>query len=398
MASFLRGNLVWILLSLLLSTALWVMVTFQQNPEETQTLANVPVEFASTPSPTLSIEKVTTSVQLTVSAPRDVWPQLSPDTFKVTVDVSKIQPGVQSLTPKVTSTDPRARVEAVTPDVVQLRVEPLETKQVPVQVLTPGKVPIGYTAGTPKTTPSEVTVSGPRSSVDQVQTVVVTVPLEGVTKTIDETASPIPETTGGTPVDRITVSPEVLVEVPIEQTLTYKVVPVAPTITGQVAVGYVLVSFPSDPETVNLVGDPTVLGQLQAAPTQPISVDGLSADRDVTTTLALPGTVALAQQQTIVVHLHVQEINGSEIIPVSPRPANANLQYSYTFTPASVNVTISGPVSTLRQLQPDDIQVIVDVKDMKPGTTETVAPLIGGMPPDVKLVNAQPPTVTVAVR
>lgn len=396
MGSFLRGNLVWILLSLFLSTALWVVVTFQQNPDVTNTLTGVPVEVTGAPA-TVVVQAETQTVQLAVSAPRDVWPQLTKDKFHVIVDASKVQAGVQSVTPKVVTLDPRARVDDVSPPQVTLRVEPFDSKQVQVQVIPQGSPPFGYTAGAPKTTPSQVTVSGPQTSVEQVQNVVVNVSLNGITQTIDETAKPTPETAAGGTVDRITVSPEVLVEIPIEKQLTYKVVPIAPNIQGQVAPGYQLASFAPDPTTVRLVGDPKVLDQLQVIPTQPVNVDGLTADRDVATSLALPSTVAVVSPQSIVVHLHVQELNGSITILVSPRAANENPNYTYQLTPSGVNVTISGPTTALSRLQPEDVQVIVDVKDMQPGTSQSIAPLIG-VPPPLKLVNAQPPTVTVAVR
>jgi YbbR domain-containing protein len=396
--AFLRDNLVWIVLSVLLSIALWVVVNFQQNPEITNTLADVPVAPPTNGPPTMIVQLETTSVQLTVSAPRDVWPQLTKDSFRVAVDASKVTSGVESVTPTVAASDPRAHVIAVSPPQVQLRVEPRATKQVPVQVVTHGSAPFGYNPGPATTTPAQVTVTGPQTSVDQVQTAVVEVSLDGVTKTIDETASPIPEAAGGTPVDRVTVTPEVLVEIPIQQTETYKVLPVAPNLQGQVAPGYLLQTVQVDPETVQLVGDPAVLGQMQVVPTQPISVDGLSADRDVSTSLALPSTVAMTQQQAIVVHLHIQVINGSEVISISPRLANDNSQYTYQITPQALNVTVSGPVTALSQIQPQDIQAIVDVQNMKPGMTQSVAPLMSPMPAGVTLVNVQPPTVTVSVR
>lgn len=397
MGSFLRGNLVWILLSLFLSTALWVVVTFQQNPEVTNTLTGVPVEITAVPR-TMFVQQETQSVQLTVSAPRDVWPQLTSSKFRVIADASTVTPGVDNVVPKVISTDPRARVEDVIPPEVALRVEKLLTKQVPVQVITHGNVPVGYTPGTPHATPSEVTLTGPETSVSQVQVAIVDVNLENVTKTIDQTAKAIPETNGGAQVDRVTVSPEVLVEVPVEQRLAYKVVPIAPNLQGHVAAGYQLQTVTVDPVTVQLVGAPKVLDQMQSVSTQPISIEGLTADQDVSTTLALPGTVALASQQSIVVHLRIRETEGSVTFYVSPQLANRDPKLTYQFTPGAVNVTLAGPVSALTRLQPGDIQVVVDVKDLKAGTTQAVKPVVGGWSSSVRLVEVQPRTITVTVK
>lgn len=395
MGSFLRGNLVWILLSLFLSTALWIVVSFQQNPEETRTLADVPVQVTGTPS-TMYVEQETDSVQLTVSAPRDVWPQLTKEKFKVVTDASKVQPGVQQIAPRVVASDPRARVDGISPDTVALRVEQLRTKQVPVQVITQGSAPFGYVTGKVSTTPGDVTVSGPGTSVDQVQVAVVQIDLNNMTKTIDETAKPIPQTADGTMVDRVTVRPDVLVEVPIQQQLTYKVLPVSPKIQGQVALGYELLGVTVDPQTVQVVGDPKTLDQMQVVSTQPVSIDGATADREVATTLALPGTVALTSPQSIVVQIHVREAVGSMTILVNPRLANQDTHLAYQITPNAVNVTVQGPTTALTGLQPDDIQVVVDVKGLTSGT-KTITPLVG-VPPSVTLVNVQPPSVTVTIK
>src|SRR4029079_7050751 len=124
-------------------------------------------------------------------------------------------------------------VESWNPDKVSLRVDPLRTKVVPVQVLLQGVVPDLYQSGAAKTTPTEVTVSGPQSSVDQVTAAVIEVSLDGVTSTIDKSFRPLPENDGGAQVERVSLVPEaVLVEVPIEQKLSYKTVPVEPKLQG----------------------------------------------------------------------------------------------------------------------------------------------------------------------
>src|SRR5262249_2279804 len=174
-----------------LSIALWIVVTFQVDPEDTRTVSDVAVEVQGA-SQAYIVQADPTTVQIEASAPRDLWPQLKAQTFHAQVDASKVTAGFQDLPLKVSSTDPRAQVESWTPDKVSLRVEPLVTKPVPVRIVQRGSVTFGYDLGATTTTPSQVTVSGPKTSVDLVQTVAVEVNLDGVTKTIDQKAVPIP--------------------------------------------------------------------------------------------------------------------------------------------------------------------------------------------------------------
>jgi hypothetical protein len=157
--SFLRSNLVWILLSVLISLGLWVIVTFQQDPEVTDVLANVAVDVQNVPK-TVLVQPDTTSVQLTVTAPKDVWPQLKADRFHAVVDAGKVSPGVQQLPVNVVSIDSRARIESWSPDTIALRVDPLRTKTVPDSSTRPCSE--GFAAALPCSRPARTAGLGTR--------------------------------------------------------------------------------------------------------------------------------------------------------------------------------------------------------------------------------------------
>jgi YbbR domain-containing protein len=394
--SFLRSNLVWILLSVLISLGLWVIVTFQQDPEVTDVLANVAVDVQNVPK-TVLVQPDTTSVQLTVTAPKDVWPQLKADRFHAVVDAGKVSPGVQQLPVNVVSIDSRARIESWSPDTIALRVDPLRTKTVPVQVILQGTVPFGYDSSAATVTPTEVTVSGPQSSVDQVATAVIQVSLDGVIKPVDQTMKPLPEATSGATVDKVTVVPEaVVVSVPVVQKLLYKTLTVQPAEQGNVALGYAVVGITVDPTTVTLVGDPKTLNDLQFVSTRPVDVTNATGDREVTGELALPGTVALARSQTILVRVLVAAAQGTNTILVSPRIVNPGTGIAYTLSPSAINVTVSGPIPVLSRLTPDDITAVVDAHNATTGA-QTV-PVVVTVSPLVKQVSIQPTNLVITVK
>src|SRR5712692_1487113 len=96
MISFVRGSVAWLMLSLLISIGLWIVVTFQENPERTDAIPNVPVDIKGAPNTVLVLPGAT-MVQVTVSAPSDVWPQLTTAKFRAIVDASKVTPGQQDV-------------------------------------------------------------------------------------------------------------------------------------------------------------------------------------------------------------------------------------------------------------------------------------------------------------
>lgn len=396
MVSFLRTNLAWMLLSLILSSGLWVFVTFRVDPEVLHTLSNIPIQIQEKPK-TVDVQADTTVVQVVVSAPNDVWTQLKPDNFRAVVDASKVTTGLQQVDVRVTSTDPRVRIESYEPSHIFLKVDPLVSKTVPVQVVTNGTVPNFYDSGPPTVDPAMVTVSGPQQIVDGITSVAVKVSLDGVTHSIDQGYPPVPLGVSETDARRVTINPEqVRVQVPIDQRLMYKTLPVQPNVQGTVALGYQLVAIQVDPQTVTLVGDPQTLNQMTTVPTQPVDISGEDGDRAYNTSLQLPGTVAMSGSQSVVVRVLVSTINGSKTILVSPQVRNLGANLTYSIDPGAVNVTLSGPIPILNRIQPSDVTVSVDATAQTSGSQQLTMQVKS--PDLLRVVSVQPQKVTLTVR
>lgn len=397
MVSFLRSNLVWMLLSLLISTGLWVFVTFKEDPEVTNVVPNIPITVQESPT-TMVVQPETSTVQVRVSAPSAVWAQLRSDKFRATVDASKAAPGSSQEVPvKIVSSDPRVRVQSVDPSSVFLKVDLLRTKSVPVQVVLSGAVPIGYEAGNEKVTPAAVTISGPEPIVDQVTAAMVNVSLDGATRSVDQPYKPVLQGIGDSDTANVKVSPaQVQVNVPVTQKLAYKTLPVQAVTTGNVALGYQEVGLTVDPSTVTLVGDPKTLDNMTTVPTRPIDISGVDGDHAYDAALDLPGTVALDRSQSIVVRVQVSTINGSKTILVSPQVVNLAPNLSYQVNPGAVNVILSGPIPILNRIQPSDVTATVDATGITSGS-QTVNVQVKS-PDLLRLVSVQPQKVTLAVK
>ncbi|MGH2461720.1 MAG: CdaR family protein [Chloroflexota bacterium] len=398
MVSFLRSNLVWMLLSLLISTGLWVFVTFKEDPEVTHVLSNIPISVQQ-PPPTMVVQPETQVVQVQVSAPSAVWAQLKADNFRAVVDASKVtQGGSQEVPVHISSTDPRVRVDSVDPSTIFLKVDPLRSKSVPVVVVPSGTVPIGYQeSGPAKVTPAVVTISGPQTLVDQVSSVTINVSLDGVTKSIDQAYKPAPLGLAESDAARVALNPaQVQVDVPVTQKLMYKTLPIQPVTSGNVALGYQEVGITIDPTTVTLVGDPQTLTQMTTVPTKPIDISGVDGDRAYDATLDLPGTVALDRSQSIVVRVLVSTLSGSKTMLISPQIVNLAPNLNYQINPGAVNVTLTGPIPVLNRIQPGDVTATVDATGMTSGT-QTVNVQVKS-PDLLKLVSVQPQKVTLTVK
>jgi YbbR domain-containing protein len=234
--------------------------------------------------------------------------------------------------------------------------------------------------------------------VDQVQAAVIDVNLAAATQSINASYQPALQAANGSPVDatNLSISPEgVVVTVQVTQQLDTKTVPIQAVTVGVPRAGFRVDALNVSPSTVTLVGDPNALKQVQAVATQPIDVTDASSDRTVQAALALPSAVApLQSQQEYSVTVQVSAIPGTETLLIAPTLANRDAKVAYQIVPGGVSVTVSGPAPDLARLQATDIPVVANVQGITSGTHQV--DVIVGVPPNLKLVSAQPASVAVS--
>ena len=396
MLDFLKANLSWMLVALCMSLILWATVAAQQNPDVSTFVGGIPVELRDRPSGLVATSPVL-PVNVDVQAPLDALPRLGPTTFRAHIDLGGATPGVQEFPVRVEASDRRVRIEKVTPEKMTLRLEAIKKREVPVRLNVVDNPPFGYVAKGAHATPMQVTISGPEGQVDRVTAAVVEIRLDNVRASIREPLRPVPENNDGEQIPDVTTTPEnVLVEVPIEQQLAYKAVPVAPQIAGSVALGYQIIGIQVDPTIVTAVGDPSVLDETPFLSTKPVDVTGTSSDIVANGELALPNGVSLVRRQPITVRVYVSPVEANKVVRVATQVKGLGDRLKADPNPNTVDVTISGPMPLLTTLRPQDVQATVDVTGISSGTrlvtvTVTVAAAL-------RVDDASPKQVSVTIQ
>jgi YbbR domain-containing protein len=392
---FLRRNLVWMLLSFVLSLALWTIVTTAQNPDVIDVFPNIPVELANVP-PGMIARTEPAPVRITVVAPADVMPTLRAAKFQAVADLSRGAPGLQDVPIEVHSIDSRVRVDDVAPPRTSILLERMARRDVPAKARLTGSQPAGYLVRAPKMTPDTVTVSGPQSLVDQVVGAIAEVGISGVTTSISQVYKIVPQNANGERVDRVTVSPEnVLVELAVEQERAFKAVPVTVEVRGAPAAGYQVVGLRVDPTSITIEGDARTVDTVQFVATQPVDLNNAGGDIQTNVELDLPNGIRVARAQQIVVRVFVAPIEGSKVVEVAPTLQNVRQGLNGTVSPSTVRVTVVGPMPVLASIGPRDLPVIVDAAGLGPGNQQ-VRPRVA-VPNLVRLQATQPDQVQVAI-
>jgi len=370
MTDSLQRNTGWAVLALVMSAALWLIVTGEQNPPKVDVFPSpIPVEVVNVP-PELGVLGDVQFVRVRISSLPDTWVRLTAGSFKATADVSGARPGSQEVGVRVTPNDNQVRVLEVLPPRIPVTVEALNSRQVPVKVSLVGTAPLGISLGTPQSSLSRVTARGPDVLVSQVESASVDIQLEGLRVPISsQSFKLIPRSSSGIRIEGVTLDPiSVDVSLVVEQNITYRTVSLLPTLLGQPPEGYWVSSLRVDPPAVTVAGPREILEPLTVLNTQPIEIGKLNSDVARAVSVSLPSGLTLVEPRggSALVFISISPVQGTMTFSVPPTVDG--LTHDMIASVENVSVAVSGPLPRLRQLKPTDITVTLDVKGLAPGT------------------------------
>jgi YbbR domain-containing protein len=194
----------------------------------------------------------------------------------------------------------------------------------------------------------------------------------------------------GVTVVRIQPNPLNLTLVPtMTQTLSIK-----PVLEGRPPKGYEVVSVHTRPEEVTVVGPSGELADLQFIQTMPIDLGDLTASATVPTDLDFKNLhLTVKEHVPILADISVAAKELTRIISgvlVVPGPQPARLK------PSQVTLTLKGPWPQLKDLKPEDLQAMVDTRNLKAGRHRLRVTV--HLPSGLNLQGLKPETVTAEVR
>lgn len=396
---WLKRDLWLLILSVILSTTLWIIINNEQNPVRSSTIpGSIQVTVKGLPD-NLTIVGSPPSVQVNVQARTDVLARLSVVDFHAGVDASKVQPGqdVLELPVSVTTDNHEVTILGTIPDRVTLQVAALQTRTgVPVKPQILDTIGFGLLAGDPKLTPDAVNLTGTPEALSQVDQAIVEIHLAGHTTSINEQFEVKPIDARGAIVPDVKVTPKyVTVNIPVTQQLTQRSVPIIPETTGTVALGYGIVGYKVDPPQITIVGDPALLSHIESVRTKPVDISGAQKDTSINANIDLPPGVSLFRPQTVIVSVFINALDGQQVWHLVPSIAGLGNGLNTSVAPGTVDVILSGKMPVLQNLKPENIQVIVNATGLGPGSY--TLPVQVSAPEGLKLDRVQPDTVTVTI-
>ena len=325
--------------------------------------------------------------------------------FVATVDLSAYDmdraPEPQVLDIVVSALPDGIEILSTDPSTVRVAIDRVETLSVPVEV-DPGTIPQGLEIDDPVVSQDEVQVRGAASVVGQVDRARARIRIDASEIDFNQPVDLVAVDVAGQEVGAglVDIEPETIsVQVDVRPIETTQTVPVRPDISGTPAPGFALESLSIEPSLVTLRGLPAVLAEINEVLTEPLSIDGISANQEFEADMVLPDGTRLADGSdastvTVTAGIGPSVSSRTFVVGVVCQGAGEN---SCLPSLDQLTVTLSGPGGTLSGLSAADLTPTLDAAGLTPGTYD-LQPSIGGLPEGVELLGITPGTVSVTIR
>jgi YbbR domain-containing protein len=370
------SNVRTFLLALILGVAVWVSAVSAADPNEVQTFPRpIPIEIVGQDPTLVLTSEVPATIELRLRAPHTVWENLvtQDNSIRAILDLSGLGAGQHNVNIQVQVGPRPTQILLTNPKTVSVDLEAYDTKSLPISLSLTGQPAAGYETGEATIQERQVTVSGPRSLVDEAVGARVAINLDGVHESIANEPVPIQIVDAKNEVVKgLAVNPEtVKANVPVSQQSGYRDLAVKVVVNGQQAPGYRLENISVFPLVVTVVSkDPALVNSLPGVvETRPLDLQDAKEDISTRLALDLPEGVTLIGPQTVQVQVSITPIQTSVTLsnlPISVTGVGPGLA-AHKF-PETADVIISGPVPVLETLTAQDITVTVDVTDLAAGT------------------------------
>lgn len=395
--NFVLGNWPLKIGAVVLATVLYGGVVLSQNTRTWP--GQVPIDIHNPPRNAAVVNPLGFMTDIQYRAPLEVASRLTNGSFFASIDLANVGVPTDGSSVEVpvslNAVDASVDIVDYQPKTVNVFLDPVVSETRPVTV-DRGQVPEGLTIGPPQVDPQSVTVTGGRSLVSTVQSVVARVIIDASGLNVDEDVDVVPLDDTGQIVTGVQVAPNrAHVRIDVAQDLSTAQLPVRVTLAGTPADGYEIESLSVRPLSVTVSGEAPVIARLSGVDTAPVDIGGKNADFDTQVALDVPQDVTIDGDTDVMVHVAIAPSQASRTLEVGLQLLGADPQTQYQLGQPSVLVILTGPAPTLDALSPEDLTATLDVTGLSPGSHDVAAQVIPIEGVSIGTVTPESVTVTV---
>src|SRR5947207_7412716 len=354
---------------------LYVGLVLAQNSKEWR--GQVAIDVRNQPAGVVIPPGIQYVTSIRYFAANDLAGGVTDASFSAWVDLANVNPDeATDVSVPVTVTSSDVRVLDWAPRQISIRIDPLRSKVVPVQV-DKGTIPKGLELREPVVDPSQVTVSGTQSSVSRVVAAIARVRIDPAGLTIDQQVDLIGVDARNVEVPQIHIEPSsVRVKILVGSQLQSRNLPVSVAVTGTPGVGYDIGPVRVEPGIVAVEGDADVLAALSRIDTEPVSISGAVGGISAEVALALPAGVDSLTGDSVRVTIAISPTTSTRTFSVGVVLAGARGDRVYSLSTDQVLVTVGGETVALAALEGNTLVATSDVDGLGSGPHQ-VTPRLG---------------------
>jgi YbbR domain-containing protein len=155
------------LMSLVFALMLWFFIMGERRLEVNY---RVPLEFQNLPRELMVANEIPSMVDVRISGPRTLLMKVSPNDISITVDLTGLRPGLSSFRrlEERLNLPSGLRVTRLSPSFVDVRLERIQQKTVPVTIALSGEPMSGFVVGSIRSVPDQVIIEGAETELKNV--------------------------------------------------------------------------------------------------------------------------------------------------------------------------------------------------------------------------------------
>lgn len=394
-----RSHLLRLLTAFVLALLTWGWVMQATDPIRTDNYTEVEITQPELENDLVLVTNLPRG-SITVEGPESEVAKINRSRLSLRLDTSEVtDPGEYRLPIIVEAPDTSNRV-TVDPRTLLVQIDEMTSRVVPIEIEETSSEDSTRVVNNITTDVSQVTVSGPSSAVDRVQTVVLPVTIDTQVSTFSEYFTPYAVDDNGQRVSEVTVLPgQILTRVDLQT--RGRLVTVIADIQGQPADGYSIQQRTVIPSSILVEGPDEALDNLLFIDTEPVDISGASQSVSSRVGLSnLPEGVTVVEpiSSQVEVRVAIQDTSATSQT-LSNLPINAlNVPpgFNVVIVPETIDITVQGSASNITSMTPDDITIVVDVNGLEAGE-HTLRPVVALPNNGVMSTGTNPETVTVSL-
>lgn len=365
-------KVITIFICVILSFGLWLYISNVENPNRSLDLKNVNVTIENESSLTdlnLAVSpNQKFSINLKVEGPAKKIYSISRDDFKLKVDISSyaLKIGTNIIPVEVVDYPDGINIKNTGNLTISIVIEKIEKKEMSITSNVDMTFEDGITKISSDIDPNKVTISGPSSTLNKVNSVILYGSEHNINSNFSKSFNIKAVDENGDIVDGVELDIE-------EATLIVKVsrskeVPIKINYVNSLPNGINKVEDKSSLDKVSIIGDPDTISSIESIETEPIDLSQIHSNNDVNCNLIVPDGVTILNHNTSVTVSIKVENNNTVTKTIEGVKINYKDElldnYTYEHLVNTVNIEVSGKESDLDNIVASDILVEASLKDI----------------------------------